>query len=165
MHTPQDSFSPTDISSEFNPVAIAPTSKRLRARRTVSLTLPTVSYITGNTVNRRIYEDSNHTKIVGSVLHGRVSDLFDWNMLPQPPEGPLTLYLASKRSEILEWISTFPYRSHHRRISENCLEGTGQWVLEKEEYRNWRSPSVSMLLLLRVSVRYCMPPSLDGLSS
>jgi len=24
----------------------------------------------GNTVNRRIYEDSNHTEIVGSVLHG-----------------------------------------------------------------------------------------------
>ena len=51
------------------------------------------------------------------------------------------------------------------RISENCLEGTGQWVLEKDEYRDWRSPSVSTLLLLRVSVRYCMPPSLDGLSS
>jgi len=109
MHTPQDSFSPTNIPSKFNPVAIAPISKRLYARRTVSLKLPIVGYIIGNKVNLRIYKDSNHTEIVGSVLHGKVSDLFDWSVLPQPPKDPLTLYLASKRSDILEWISTIPY--------------------------------------------------------
>jgi len=38
-----------------------------RMHTTVGLT---VSSIMGNTVGRRIYKDSNHTEIVGSVLQG-----------------------------------------------------------------------------------------------
>ena len=56
---------------------------------------------------------------------------------------------GSKRSKILEWISDVPYTSHHKRISEGRLKGTGKWVFEREEYRTWRSSSASKLLLLR----------------
>ncbi|KAI5784286.1 hypothetical protein FPQ18DRAFT_298011, partial [Pyronema domesticum] len=55
----------------------------------------------------------------------------------------------SERSSILEWISTIPYRSHHERINAERLEGTGKWLLEREDYRTWISSSVSKLLLLR----------------
>ncbi|KAI5782140.1 hypothetical protein FPQ18DRAFT_283943, partial [Pyronema domesticum] len=55
----------------------------------------------------------------------------------------------SERSSILEWISTIPYRSHHERINAGRLEGTGKWLLEREDYRTWISSSVSKLLLLR----------------
>jgi len=48
---------------DLKPVAITPTSKTLSAR-----TLPTDSYAMGNSVNRRIYEDSNHTEIVLELL-------------------------------------------------------------------------------------------------
>jgi len=48
---------------DLKPVAITPTSKTLSAR-----TLPTDSYAKGNSVNRRIYEDSNHTEIVLELL-------------------------------------------------------------------------------------------------
>ncbi|KAI5793675.1 hypothetical protein FPQ18DRAFT_291438 [Pyronema domesticum] len=55
----------------------------------------------------------------------------------------------SERSSILEWISTIPYPSHHKRISAGRLEGTGKWLFERQEYRMWISSSVSKLLLLR----------------
>jgi len=87
------------------------------------------------------------------------SNLSNRNMLPQPLK--LTLYLASKRSDILEWISTIPYRIRHTRISDNRLEGTGEWILEKE-YRNWRLSSESMLAFQ--GIRTLLRPSLDELS-
>jgi len=46
-------------------------------------------------------------------------------------------------------VSTIPYTEHHKRISEGRLEGTGEWLFEREEYCAWRSSSVSKLLLLR----------------
>jgi hypothetical protein len=56
---------------------------------------------------------------------------------------------ASERSQILAWISTLPYTSHHKRISERRLKGTGTWLFDKKEYRDWRDTSASKLLLLR----------------
>ncbi|KAI5792038.1 hypothetical protein FPQ18DRAFT_291967, partial [Pyronema domesticum] len=55
----------------------------------------------------------------------------------------------SERSSILEWISTIPYLRHHELINAGRLEGTGQWLLERQDYRTWISSSVSKLLLLR----------------
>ncbi|KAF8541975.1 hypothetical protein BDD12DRAFT_775371, partial [Trichophaea hybrida] len=56
---------------------------------------------------------------------------------------------VSKRSQILEWISIIPYTSHHKRISEERLEGTGEWLLARKEYQDWRASSASKMLLLR----------------
>jgi hypothetical protein len=55
----------------------------------------------------------------------------------------------SRKSKVLAWISTLPYTSHHKRISEQRLEGTGTWLFDKKEYRNWRGSNTSKLLLLR----------------
>ncbi|KAI5813157.1 hypothetical protein BZA77DRAFT_346632, partial [Pyronema omphalodes] len=55
----------------------------------------------------------------------------------------------SERSSILQWISAIPYSSHHRRISEGRLEGTGEWLFERPEYNEWLSSNESKLLLLR----------------
>jgi hypothetical protein len=55
----------------------------------------------------------------------------------------------SERSSILQWISKVSYTSHHKRISEGRLEGTGNWLFERQEYTTWISSSVSQLLLLR----------------
>lgn len=61
----------------------------------------------------------------------------------------ISLVTVSNRSQILEWISTIPYTSHHKRISEGRLDGTGEWLLAKKEYQDWRASSTSKLLLLR----------------
>ncbi|KAI5813160.1 hypothetical protein BZA77DRAFT_131237 [Pyronema omphalodes] len=55
----------------------------------------------------------------------------------------------SETSSILQWISTIPYRSHHKCISEGRVEGTGEWLLARQEYKDWMSSSESKLLLLR----------------
>ncbi|KAI5815829.1 hypothetical protein BZA77DRAFT_264853, partial [Pyronema omphalodes] len=39
------------------------------------------------------------------------------------------------RSSILQWISEIPYTKHHKRISEERLKGTGQWIFERQEYK------------------------------
>ena len=59
------------------------------------------------------------------------------------------LTAVSRRTEILEWISTIPYLDHHKRISEGRLGGTAEWLLRRKEYLNWESSSASKLLLLR----------------
>ncbi|KAI5811985.1 hypothetical protein BZA77DRAFT_153086 [Pyronema omphalodes] len=55
----------------------------------------------------------------------------------------------SDRSAILQWISDIPYISHHKRIHEERLEGTGEWLFDRPEYEDWMSSSSSKLLLLR----------------
>ncbi|KAI5809190.1 hypothetical protein BZA77DRAFT_348058 [Pyronema omphalodes] len=55
----------------------------------------------------------------------------------------------SERSAILQWISDIPYISHHKRINEERLEGTGEWLFDRPEYEDWMSSSSSKLLLLR----------------
>ncbi|KAI5796206.1 hypothetical protein FPQ18DRAFT_423767 [Pyronema domesticum] len=81
---------------------------------------------------------------------------------------PLTS-LDCERSSILEWISTVPYSSHHQRINAGRLEGTGQWLLERQDYRTWISSSVSKLLLLRgipgVGKTYIASKVIDSLHS
>ena len=70
------------------------------------------------------------------------------NLFPKS-SWPAHTATGSKRSEILDWISDVPYTSHHKRIGEGRLEGTGKWLLGRDEYRTWRSSSASKLLLLR----------------
>ncbi|KAI5841659.1 hypothetical protein BZA05DRAFT_360374, partial [Tricharina praecox] len=89
-----------------------------------------------NTDAHRVYHDTTHFEFAGGEFHG----------------GQTFISGSSKRarsSEILEWISTIPYTSHHRRISERRLQGTGDWIFRKAEYCTWKSSGVSMLLLLR----------------
>jgi hypothetical protein len=49
----------------------------------------------------------------------------------------------------LGWISTIPYTEHHKRIKTTRLKDTGEWLFQKEEYKEWLSSSASKLLLLR----------------
>ncbi|KAL2815045.1 ankyrin repeat-containing domain protein [Aspergillus cavernicola] len=50
--------------------------------------------------------------------------------------------------EILQWLSTVQYRLHHRTVSRLLLEGTGQWLFEKPQYREWYSSETSSILWL-----------------
>ncbi|KAI5850862.1 hypothetical protein BZA05DRAFT_51671 [Tricharina praecox] len=84
----------------------------------------------------RIYRNSMHSEFVGGEFHGGQTFVSDGSE-------------RSRRSEILEWISTIPYTSHHRSISDCRLDGTGTWIFDKDEYRTWRASNVSLLLLLR----------------
>jgi hypothetical protein len=49
----------------------------------------------------------------------------------------------------LRWISSVKYNAHHREIIENVLEGSGKWLFEKAEFRQWSSMATSSLLWIR----------------
>ncbi|KAI5813266.1 hypothetical protein BZA77DRAFT_346375 [Pyronema omphalodes] len=83
-------------------------------------------------------------------LRGQLKDMNDMISDIQPHLHNVQNWLEdSDRSAILQWISTIPYISHHKRISEERLEGTGEWLFERPEYEEWMSSSDSKLLLLR----------------
>ena len=44
---------------------------------------------------------------------------------------------ATKREEILNWISQETHIQRHHAIRCARTEGTGGWLLEQEEYRRW----------------------------
>ncbi|KAI5776308.1 hypothetical protein EDC01DRAFT_625555, partial [Geopyxis carbonaria] len=74
-----------------------------------------------------------------------------WRVWPHPKiESTTNLNQQStERLELLQWLSSIPYTNHHQRISDSRLEGSGDWILARKEYKEWRSSSASKLLLLR----------------
>ncbi|TQV90703.1 Ankyrin repeat-containing protein [Cordyceps javanica] len=52
------------------------------------------------------------------------------------------------RRKILNTISVLEPGRHHKRVTEDRLEGTGQWLLQKPDFCNWRRDSVSSVLWL-----------------
>ncbi|KAH6666813.1 hypothetical protein B0J14DRAFT_659379 [Halenospora varia] len=57
----------------------------------------------------------------------------------------------SQRQDLLRWLSCINYRSHHKTISEGFLPNSGEWLLHREEFLDWRTSSVSSILWLRGS--------------
>ncbi|KAI5806000.1 hypothetical protein BZA77DRAFT_368834 [Pyronema omphalodes] len=83
-------------------------------------------------------------------LRAQLKDMNDMISHIQPHIHNVQNWLEdSDRSAILQWISAIPYISHHKRINEERLEGTGEWLFDRPEYEEWMSSSESKLLLLR----------------
>ena len=61
----------------------------------------------------------------------------------------LGLSLVKRRGEILRWLSQIEYEKHHKQAKSGLLDNTGEWLLEAEEFRHWRSSSSSGILWLR----------------
>lgn len=55
---------------------------------------------------------------------------------------------ASKRTEILRWLSPEPYIQHHEQIKQGVLLGTGQWLLSDPAFEEWKKESASSILWL-----------------
>ena len=45
------------------------------------------------------------------------------------------------RSNILAWLSPLDPKSRHQDIQERRVENVGEWLLESEEFRSWRTGS------------------------
>jgi hypothetical protein len=72
---------------------------------------------------------------------------------------------AQRRLEILNWVSAILYGDHHSSAKEGLLEGTGEWLLQKEEFRNWKASQQSTILWLhgiRESASLLVVPCLDS---
>ncbi|KAI8724319.1 NACHT domain-containing protein [Fusarium sp. LHS14.1] len=55
---------------------------------------------------------------------------------------------ATRRTEILSWISKEPYRQHHMQTRSEVLEGTGKWLLQDATFLRWKNESASSILWL-----------------
>ena len=44
---------------------------------------------------------------------------------------------ADERAEVLAWLSPLDSWIRHREIGDHRVEDVGDWLLQKEEYRNW----------------------------
>ncbi|CAO2655499.1 Nn.00g043020.m01.CDS01 [Neocucurbitaria sp. VM-36] len=53
---------------------------------------------------------------------------------------------ASKRLEIMRWLSPEPYLQHHNQVSQDVLPGTGQWLLSDAIFAKWKRESTSSIL-------------------
>ena len=61
----------------------------------------------------------------------------------------LKVIIVKEREDILDWISNIDHRGHHKSILERLMQGTGEWLLDKEQFVQWHSSSSSSLLWLR----------------
>ncbi|KAI9164189.1 Ankyrin repeat domain-containing protein [Paramyrothecium foliicola] len=53
-----------------------------------------------------------------------------------------------KYLKILRWLSSSPYKRHHAAHSDTRMPGSGSWLMERAEWKQWRNSSSSSLLLL-----------------
>ena len=64
---------------------------------------------------------------------------------------------AQRREKILDWISTSENESKHKAIRMPRVPGTGEWLLETEEFMTWRMGEEPP------SVLWCMCPRSSSL--
>ncbi|KAI8714909.1 NACHT domain-containing protein [Fusarium sp. LHS14.1] len=55
---------------------------------------------------------------------------------------------ATRRTDILRWISQEPYRQHHEQTKREVLKGTGKWLLQDATFLRWKNESASSILWL-----------------
>jgi hypothetical protein len=60
----------------------------------------------------------------------------------------------SERPDILNWLSSIQYERNHRTAREGRTNGTGKWLLEHKQFRDWRGSSSSTILWLH-GIRRC----------
>lgn len=58
----------------------------------------------------------------------------------------VNIITEKERESFLDWISTFDFEKVHDSIYAKRHEGTGDWLIQTEEFRTWFSSSKSSLL-------------------
>jgi hypothetical protein len=69
--------------------------------------------------------------------------------------GLAETFSERRRRKILNWISTIAYQDNHKTTSVGLLEGTGDWLRNKPEFREWQASSASGILWLRGKRKLC----------
>ena len=90
-------------------------------------------------------------------IEGLYDALAEWRRLLEQsysrsvsqPGALLSGLEASKRIEILQWLSTLPYHHHHESFVKDLIPGLGQWFLATPEFKFWKPSSSSEVFWLR----------------
>ena len=54
----------------------------------------------------------------------------------------------SHYTDMMNWLSSTPFKLHHERISEHRLPYSGEWLLNHPQYIEWKASSASSIFLL-----------------
>lgn len=65
------------------------------------------------------------------------------HLLEQVDEG--------ERIGLLEWISPIPFGKHHDNVKDKRTSGTGEWLLQNQEFRTWEETNKSGIFWLQGS--------------
>jgi hypothetical protein len=53
-----------------------------------------------------------------------------------------------EKEAILDWASQVPFLKHYKTTKEKAMKGTGTWLLEDDQFVDWRTSSRSQMLWL-----------------
>lgn len=65
----------------------------------------------------------------------------------------------------MQWVCDARYIEHHNQAKKGLLDRTGQWLIDRPEFRNWQNSSASGILWLRGMRKWSSRPSLYGTDS
>ncbi|KAH8807657.1 ankyrin repeat-containing domain protein [Xylogone sp. PMI_703] len=70
-----------------------------------------------------------------------LGELNEWKTSITRMDGRITALwtklVEEERGEILRWTSNIPYEDHHLTAREGRTDGTGEWLLQRNEFRTW----------------------------
>ena len=69
-------------------------------------------------------------------------------------------FTEDKRQKILEWVSEVRCEDHHAEVVKTRLEGTGSWLLQRQEIQSWLESEESSVLWLHGKGNICDTPVL-----
>ena len=49
------------------------------------------------------------------------------------------IFVDTKQLEVLTWVSTIPYQQKHRSVQNGLLEGSGSWLLNNDDFKQWKT--------------------------
>lgn len=73
----------------------------------------------------------------------RLSENHYWRRI-----ADLIVNVESERRDMLKWLSTIQHATHHKTMGKDFLPGSGNWLLQKKEFVEWRQESSSSILWL-----------------
>ncbi|KAL0631457.1 hypothetical protein Q9L58_009678 [Maublancomyces gigas] len=99
-----------------------------------------ISHITG-TLNKHIQD----SKKLQSLLEQFTTPIFQMQSDIQVIRDGLE---DAERSKILQWISSIEYAKHHLNATEDCIDGTGEWLFRRNDFLAWENSRDSTILWL-----------------
>ena len=95
--------------------------------------------------------DTDIRKLLDSIPHIRL-DLFPLHKAEADDDRDTDSSLDyDKDTELLDWLSDLPFEKHHRKIQSRRTNGTCEWILQQQEFQDWRDRPQSSTLWLHGS--------------
>ncbi|KAL7270484.1 hypothetical protein RUND412_006805, partial [Rhizina undulata] len=104
------------------------------------------STVTRSQVNIKdnVVTNSGNTVNIGKIVKKGIQDRVIKDKLDKLEE----MNDDALQFEILDWISKVPFEDHHLFIRRSRQVGTGNWLLKKNDFENWRNSRSSSILWL-----------------